>query len=830
MLIGADTKTEAADGSIPIENILAVAVFGVDVQSRMPPDESVHLIQNDFQLIQKFCTHYGGQTLFQNADYLLISFTTAAQSVTSALAIQQEMVTRDQSQWPNHRYHYRITIHLGSVSYEGEIPKGTGVEIATRLQAETKPGEICISEDIYDQVRDYLKLKISRSTLLEFTDLNARFNAYHLTAGIDPQLSQFLEPGVTLVNRYVIQQILGSGGFSRTYCAKDTQRPGQPECVVKHFIPPVKEPAIIAKSQALFHNEAAVLEKLGKHPQLPQLLAYFEAAGQFFIVEEYIPGHTLSREFLERHQLPQSEVEFLLWDLLHILAFIHQHQVIHRDIKPSNIIRRATDGRLVLIDFGAVKQFETLSTLGSTIAIGTTGYAPPEQMSGQPHVSSDLYAVGIVCIQALTGLPPTEMTRTGSGYDFCWPEPVKSQVSPKFRGLLTRMVSLNLGMRYARAEAVLAELNTTTTGDLLPAVPPVRMVGSPEPEVATAHALTHIGFEAPEGQVPIDSPFYVERPPIEADCYQAVLKRGALIRIKAPRQMGKTSLLSRILHYAQGQNYRAVTLYFQQADYGIFQELNGFLQWFCASVAEALDLEANLEPYWQGVLGSKDKCDKYFRKYLLAQVGSPLVLGLDEVDLVFQYPQVATDFFALLRAWHEKSKNDPVWQNLRLIIVHSKEVYVPLNINQSPFNVGLPVELPELTPAQVRDLTQRHRLAWSEAEFGQFMGLIGGHPYLVRQALYEMGRQKLDLAEFLGSATNEDGIYSDHLRRHLTNLQGDPELASTFAQVMRAPKPLRVETNLAFRLRSMGLVKFVGNEITPLCHLYRQYFSDRLRG
>ena len=337
-----------------------------------------------------------------------------------------------------------------------------------------------------------------------------------------------------------------------------------------------------------------------------------------------------------------------------------------------------------------------------------------------------------------------------------------------------------------------------------------------------------IVFEEPEGQVPINSSFYVERPPIEIDCNQAILKRGALIRIKAPRQMGKTSLLSRILSHSENHGCKPVTLYFQQADYEVFRELNSFLQWFCASVAEALDLEPELDIYWKGVLGSKDKCDKYFRKYLLSKLDSPLVLGLDEVDLVFQYPNTATDFFALLRAWHEKSKNDVIWQKLRLIIVHSKEVYVPLNINQSPFNVGLPIELPELNRKQVMDLVIRHGLSWDTDYYDRFESLIGGHPYLVRQALYEIGRGRLSFNEFLETSVNQSGIYSDHLRRQLTNLRSDRELTASFKNVIQSGKPIRIETSHAFKLRSMGLVKFEGNDIVPLCSLYERFFSEYL--
>jgi hypothetical protein len=181
-----------------------------------------------------------------------------------------------------------------------------------------------------------------------------------------------------------------------------------------------------------------------------------------------------------------------------------------------------------------------------------------------------------------------------------------------------------------------------------------------------------------------------------------------------------------------------------------------------------------------------------------------------------------------LRAWHEKGKNEPVWQKLRLVIVHSKEVYIPLNINQSPFNVGLPIELPELTLDQVTDLVQRHGLNWSDRETTQLMNIVDGHPYLIRKALYEIASGKLTLDEFAIAAPTEQGIFGDHLRRHLLNLNADPELETAMRSVITSNQAIRLDPTLAFKLRSMGLVELQGNDVEPLCNLYRTYFRDRL--
>lgn len=339
-----------------------------------------------------------------------------------------------------------------------------------------------------------------------------------------------------------------------------------------------------------------------------------------------------------------------------------------------------------------------------------------------------------------------------------------------------------------------------------------------------------ISLDLPEGSVSLDSSLYIERPPIELDCYATIVKPGALIRVKAPRQMGKSSLMQRILHHAKQQDYQTASINFQMAEAETLANIDSFLQWFCAVLTDELNLTDKVLEMWKKIVGSKRNCTNYFQRYLLQELKFPLALGLDEVDQVFQYPETAQEFFGLLRTWHEQGKNEDTWKKLRLIIVHSKEVYIPLNINQSPFNVGLPIELPELNREQVEDLVQRHGLAWSDFQIDQLMGVVDGHPYLLRKALYEIARDNLSLEKFVEVAYTEEGPYEDHLRRHLLNLQSDPALEAVMRQVVVADGPVRLESSPAFKLRSMGLVELRGNDVIPLCNLYRVYFRDRLGG
>jgi len=331
--------------------------------------------------------------------------------------------------------------------------------------------------------------------------------------------------------------------------------------------------------------------------------------------------------------------------------------------------------------------------------------------------------------------------------------------------------------------------------------------------------------ELPNSSVELNSQFYIERPPIEERCYQTIRQPGALIRIKAPRQMGKTSLLDRILDYAEQQGYATVRLNFLQAEADVFSSLNRFLRWLCVCISSKLKLDAQLDEYWDQDRGSIVNCTTYIQEHLLEQLDAPLVLALDEADRVFQSPDIAQGFFPMLRSWHEEAKTVDIWEELRLVVAHSTEDYGSLDINQSPFNVGSPVELPEFTSQQVADLAQRYQLDWDETQVQKFMAMVGGHPYLVRLGLYHLARQDVTLSKLLQDAPTEAGIYEAHLRRHWGMLKDNSELAEALKQVVSATEPVRIETMQAYQLYSMGLIQRKRDRVIPRCQLYRQYFQ-----
>ena len=331
----------------------------------------------------------------------------------------------------------------------------------------------------------------------------------------------------------------------------------------------------------------------------------------------------------------------------------------------------------------------------------------------------------------------------------------------------------------------------------------------------------------PSGAVAIGSPFYLERTFLETQIKQEISKPGALVRIKAPREMGKTSLMLRILEHAQQLGYRTVSLNLEQVDQAILADLSKFLRWLCANITRQLQLKLTLDEYWDEDLGSKISCTSYFEDYLLESITTPLVLALDEVHQIFEHPEVAKDFLPLLRSWYEEAKTLPLWQKLRLLVVHSTEIYVPLQLNQSPFNVGLPVQLETFSLAEIQQLAQRYGLDWeTEEQAGQLMQLVGGHPALTHLAIYHLSCGEINLEQLLETSATLTGIFSHHLQRCMIALEEQPELASIFNAVIAATEPVQLDQISAYKLRSLGLINQSADSVSISCELYRQYYGN----
>ena len=338
------------------------------------------------------------------------------------------------------------------------------------------------------------------------------------------------------------------------------------------------------------------------------------------------------------------------------------------------------------------------------------------------------------------------------------------------------------------------------------------------------HIIHNIRF--PEGSEPVNSAFYQERFPIEYRCYSAIKEPGALIRIKAPKQMGKTSLLKRIRDEAKKNSYNTVYLNFSLIEKNKFTNANDFLRCFYAYVINQISSAPPLQA-WDIDTPSMVNCTLTFQK-LLKKLDGVLVLVLDEVDRLFEYPEIYENFFPMLRNWNENANESEAWEKLRLLVSHSTEDYGRLDINQSPFNVGLPIKLEEFNQEQVKSLAIRHGL--DSKNILPIMSLVGGHPYLVRLALYYLVRQDITIEQLIKEATTDTGIYTEHLRRHLETLQENQELGSVFKAILNTKQALKIEqkNRQIYQLDSMGLITINNNIVVPRCRLYHEYFCDRL--
>ncbi|MEM9120233.1 MAG: AAA-like domain-containing protein [Cyanobacteria bacterium P01_F01_bin.56] len=395
---------------------------------------------------------------------------------------------------------------------------------------------------------------------------------------------------------------------------------------------------------------------------------------------------------------------------------------------------------------------------------------------------------------------------------------------------LWQMLSEALGEKVSKSnvKAVFSRYARSHTPS--PPVAPVERLASALIAQTSAVGVT---IEFPNGPVPINSRLYIERPPIETRTFAEVVKPGSLIRLKGPRQMGKTSLLRRILHEAKSHGIRVVPLSLHRVDQATLQDLDRFLRWFCANVSHQLGIPPRLDDFWNADIGSKVSCTLYLEEYLLKQLEQPLAIALDEVNELFQFSQISAEFLPLLRSWYEDAKEIEEWRKVRWILSHATDIYVPLQIKQSPFNVGLSIPLPEFTIPQIQDLVERHGLQDLLGNDGinrlmPLLEVISCRPGLVRLALYHLSQEHTDVAELLANAHTQSGIYSDHLRHLLAAIHPYQDLQSALLTVIAAEEPVELPPIMAYRLESIGLIKLEGNLATVSCGLYSKFFSQYL--
>lgn len=338
-------------------------------------------------------------------------------------------------------------------------------------------------------------------------------------------------------------------------------------------------------------------------------------------------------------------------------------------------------------------------------------------------------------------------------------------------------------------------------------------------------------LEFPGSPLPFDSDLYIERSPIEELAIATISQTGSLIRIQAPYGMGKTSLINHLMGVSRQMGIQTVFVDVQQADTEVLGVLDQFLRWFCWNIGHQLNLEPKFDDYWFEGAGSKLSCTTYLQEYILNQLQQPILVAIDKVHYLLEYPNLAKNFFPLLRSWYEQAKVHQNWQKLRLIITYSTELDLPLPPSQSPFNIGLSLRLPDLTTAQLKDLADRYELNKVGIDDFQtlepLLKLIGGHPYLWQIAFYWLRSGYLSLAQLLQEAATDQGIYSDHLHRQRVILQRDDKLMKAFAQVLSTSDFIDLDSSTAYQLEKMGLVKLQALKASLRCNLYREYFCNQ---
>jgi WD40 repeat protein len=346
----------------------------------------------------------------------------------------------------------------------------------------------------------------------------------------NPDRTQFcLNCGSKLLlrERYRAIKPLGRGGFGRTFLAVDEDKPSKPRCAIKQFFPLSQGTSSAEKAAELFNREAVRLDELGKHPQIPELLAHFQQERYQYLVQEFIEGQNLQQELAQAGPFSENQIRSLLNDLLPVLQFVHSCSVIHRDIKPPNIIRRRISqtpvayayptltGELVLVDFGAAKVVEGALKTGTVI--GSPEFVAPEQIRGQAVYASDLYSLGVTCIYLLTQISPFDLFDINQDA-WVWQDFLKVQIDPKLSRILDKMLEPSLSRRYKSATEVLQDLQ------------PHQKVGTGAPPLASHR-------RAGTGAQPLSSPAIPAQPRMPAGNAVLATVAGTIIPVPPKLQV-----------------------------------------------------------------------------------------------------------------------------------------------------------------------------------------------------------------------------------------------------------------------------------------------------
>jgi len=369
------------------------------------------------------------------------------------------------------------------------------------------------------------------------------------------------------------------------------------------------------------------------------------------------------------------------------------------------------------------------------------------------------------------------------------------------------------------------------------------MAGQPATEThvepATAVSSPHLPppyaapLPVPGGALDVDDPWYLPRPE-DAAALSSASQPGQTLTIKGPRQMGKSSLLMRMVKAGLDHGKRVALLDFQLVDEATKADATLFFGRFASSIAEQLELPDTVRQQWDAGYSNPQNCTRYVERQILQPLNGPCMIAIDETDSIFR-TTFSEDFFAMLRSWHGLRAH-PVrrgWKNVDIILSTSTEPQLFIERpHESPFNVGVVLALQDFGPAQVAQLNALHPKPLADADVQRLYALIGGHPYLTRKALYMLAGNTptSSVDDLFAHATDDTGPFGDHLRYYLLRLQRKPELIAMLRQVIQRRAADGGDELLVHRLQAAGLVRREGNTVVTRCDLYARYFSERLHG
>ncbi|MEM9904681.1 MAG: AAA-like domain-containing protein [Cyanobacteria bacterium P01_D01_bin.44] len=335
------------------------------------------------------------------------------------------------------------------------------------------------------------------------------------------------------------------------------------------------------------------------------------------------------------------------------------------------------------------------------------------------------------------------------------------------------------------------------------------------------------------GQVALDSPLYISRLPLETLCYTAMVQPGAFLHIRGPQQSGKTSLITHALAQVRQQGLNTQMISCRLVDGHVASSFEGFLRWFCAAVTRRLGLPDRLDDLWNPNLGNSFNCTSYFEQYLLEQLSEGLVLVLDDIDGLFQFPGFTADFLNMLRTWHEMARygdgNGQRWSKLRLVLLHSPGGYAFESPSMLPVNFGTTLDLPNFSQAQIASLIERYGFSLDEDLPTKLMHFLGGKPNLVQLTLHTMQHRQMPLEQITQSVTSPDSIFADHLLYYCNLLNQYPILKDGIRQIVQGKQPVLLAPMQALHLLRLGLITCEHQSAYMQCQLYQDYFEFVLR-